>query len=81
MTSLALPSSAFASRPDGHMAPGFIQTNNLIVRLGSPTRRAADSLNSAVREPATWSMMIAGFGLIGAAMRRRSTVSAVRFVA
>ena len=27
---------------------------------------------SAVPEPATWAMMIAGFGLAGAALRRRS---------
>jgi hypothetical protein len=27
----------------------------------------------AVPEPATWAMMIGGFGLIGATMRRRST--------
>lgn len=32
---------------------------------------------SAVPEPATWSMMIAGFGLLGAAFRRRRTT--VRF--
>lgn len=32
---------------------------------------------SGVPEPTTWAMMIAGFGLIGAAMRRRSTT--VRF--
>ena len=31
----------------------------------------------AVPEPATWGLMIAGFGLVGASMRRRST--AVRF--
>lgn len=29
----------------------------------------------AVPEPATWAMMIAGFGLAGAALRRRPTVS------
>ncbi|WP_294057312.1 PEPxxWA-CTERM sorting domain-containing protein, partial [Sphingomonas sp.] len=28
---------------------------------------------AAVPEPATWGMMIAGFGLLGAAMRRRAT--------
>ena len=35
-----------------------------------------DNLNvvsGAVPEPATWAMMIAGFGLVGGAMRRRST--------
>jgi hypothetical protein len=30
-----------------------------------------------VPEPATWAMMIAGFGLVGAAMRRRSGVARV----
>jgi PEP-CTERM motif len=30
----------------------------------------------AVPEPAAWAMMLAGFGLIGAAMRRRRTVTA-----
>lgn len=29
---------------------------------------------AAVPEPATWAMLIAGFGLVGAGMRRRSTV-------
>lgn len=29
-----------------------------------------------IPEPATWAMMIAGFGLVGAAARRRSVVSA-----
>ena len=33
---------------------------------------------AAVPEPAAWAMMIGGFGLVGAAMRRRGTV-AVRF--
>lgn len=37
---------------------------------------------AAVPEPATWAMMIGGFGLIGGAMRRRSSVrSSVRFAA
>lgn len=32
-----------------------------------------DNIAVAVPEPATWGMMILGFGLMGAAMRRRST--------
>lgn len=34
------------------------------------------SFESAVPEPATWGLMIAGFGLIGTAMRRRVTTAA-----
>jgi hypothetical protein len=36
------------------------------------------SLNAAVPEPATWAMMIGGFGLLGASARRR-TSTAVTF--
>ena len=34
---------------------------------------ASSTVTAAVPEPATWAMMIAGFGLVGGAMRRRST--------
>lgn len=34
------------------------------------------SYNNAVPEPASWALMIAGFGLVGAAMRRRSAALA-----
>jgi len=34
---------------------------------------------NAVPEPATWAMMIGGFGLVGANMRRRKPAAAVRF--
>ena len=34
-----------------------------------------NSLSAAVPEPATWGMMIMGFGLAGAVMRRRRTVA------
>ena len=35
---------------------------------------------SAVPEPATWALMILGFGLVGGVMRRRSTETRMRFV-
>lgn len=37
------------------------------------------TVSSAVPEPATWAMMIIGFGLVGSAMRRRTVKTAVSF--
>jgi hypothetical protein len=37
-------------------------------------RTYADDATGAVPEPATWAMMIMGFGLVGGAMRRRQNV-------
>jgi hypothetical protein len=37
------------------------------------------SFDSAVPEPAAWTMMIAGFGLVGAALRSRRKTVAARF--
>jgi PEP-CTERM motif len=42
-----------------------------------PTYIHADWIAGVVPEPANWALMIAGFGLVGGAMRRRST--SVRF--
>lgn len=39
------------------------------------------TFSGAVPEPATWAMMILGFGLVGAAMRRRSSATAGSAVA
>jgi hypothetical protein len=33
------------------------------------------SATTGVPEPAAWAMMLAGFGLVGSAMRRRSKVA------
>ena len=49
----------------GRQDPGFNWIDSISITL--------DSTNGAVPEPATWGLMIAGFGLVGAAMRRRST--------
>jgi len=39
-------------------------------------RFSADNFAAAVPEPTTWAMLITGFGLIGAVMRRRNLVAA-----
>ena len=46
---------------------------------GSQFRINAFSPTPSVPEPATWAMMIGGFGLVGAAMRRRAAVRSVAF--
>lgn len=47
--------------------------------VGSPTRTAFSLISGvAVPEPANWTLMILGFGLTGAAMRRRSGLRAAR---
>ena len=38
-----------------------------------------DTVAGAIPEPATWGLMILGFGAIGGAMRRRRTTTSVRF--
>jgi hypothetical protein len=45
--------------------------------LGDPQRALShlSFFGTAVPEPATWAMMISGFGLMGAAMRRRTRVN------
>lgn len=39
----------------------------------------AQAFNSSVPEPASWGMMVAGFGLLGGAIRRRKTAVSVTF--
>ncbi|WP_243453831.1 PEPxxWA-CTERM sorting domain-containing protein [Sandaracinobacteroides saxicola] len=53
--------------------PGHYYTVSEI-RLNDPVGSVA--ANAAVPEPATWAMMIAGFGLVGFAARRRNPVAA-----
>jgi hypothetical protein len=48
--------------------PSYYLLDNVRVEHLEPTE--------AVPEPATWAMLIAGFGLVGASLRRRSAASA-----
>lgn len=54
-------------------------TNNLLNSIGfesvaGAAVAATTAIPSAVPEPASWAMMIMGFGVVGAAMRKRSRV-------
>jgi hypothetical protein len=53
---------------EGSMIKSFTLSGSFIIMSGVA--------GSAVPEPASWAMMIAGFGLVGAAMRRRSAAVA-----
>lgn len=55
---------------------GFTTSNS---GIGTVTYTYDGAATPAVPEPATWAMMIAGFGFIGAAMRRRKPRTAVRY--
>jgi hypothetical protein len=54
-----------------HVGVGDNDPFNL--RVNQLNLAANADLNGGVPEPATWAMMIAGFGLVGGAMRRRNT--------
>ena len=58
----------------------FDTSGGLFFWQGNPTNMTfqaelAGKLNGAVPEPATWGLMIAGFGLAGAALRRKPKVT------
>ncbi|HEX8421726.1 MAG TPA: PEPxxWA-CTERM sorting domain-containing protein [Sphingomonas sp.] len=80
-----IPTSIF----DGVVLPDFTQADQLFFSAVSledvdatPTFSVSNgfitSVTQAVPEPATWAMMLVGFGLVGTALRRRERVS-VRF--
>lgn len=59
---------------DGNATSGIANT------AGTITQFTGSTLAAAVPEPATWAMMLAGFGMIGFAARRRPSVkTTVRF--
>lgn len=49
-----------------------------VLNADTPTHSATvlfDAVGGAVPEPASWAMLVAGFGLVGASMRRRKSVA------
>lgn len=54
-----------------------IATQGFVLNLDNIV--TSSPIAAAVPEPATWAMMIAGFGAVGFAMRRRRTQATVRF--
>lgn len=75
--SFALPSSVFASLLDGSAALGIVQTNEAVVRFGTPTLTIdyTAAAVAGVPEPATWALMLLGFGAVGYSLRRRPQVA------
>ncbi len=58
---------------DGSATSGFANTAGTITQF---TGTAVGGSGSTVPEPATWLLMIGGFGLVGAGLRRRAAVVA-----
>jgi hypothetical protein len=52
--------------------------NTQLIHVGIADVPLSTDIGQAVPEPATWAMMIGGFGLIGAAVRRRRSTRQVR---
>ena len=55
---------------DGNATSGFANT------AGTITQFTGTALAGTVPEPASWALMIGGFGLVGASLRRRRAVAA-----
>ncbi len=66
---LAAPAAAMNSLP-GMLAPDSGTAQNLPELVQDPM------VPGVVPEPGTWAMLIAGFGFVGVAMRRRRALTA-----
>lgn len=72
---VALALDTFGIRWQTLSSPEYGLRGNSGIGLGVPTPRTEEP--PVVPEPATWAMMIAGFGLVGATMRRRKSITHV----
>ena len=61
--------------PNPYGGTGYFGTVTKLVRVGTVASFVAP-FATLLPEPATWAMMIAGFGLIGAGLRRRKVTPA-----
>jgi PEP-CTERM motif len=74
--------SLFAATGDGRFSVRFSDSSKWLTGMERVDIAFAGALNSvtrvsaAVPEPQTWAMLIAGFGLVGAAARRRRSLQA-----
>jgi hypothetical protein len=69
--------SLFTNR-GGFIDASHTLTTQLDPMLGEEAiRNLETNLSAAVPEPATWAMMVSGFGFVGAATRRRTRVTAL----
>jgi hypothetical protein len=60
--------------------PTFSRGTYALTDFDDPSKSYSLTISSGVPEPATWGLMILGFGAVGGAMRRRQSVKAnVRF--
>lgn len=64
-------SSVFFTRTENQNGPALFPIDNVTFSL--------NALAGGVPEPATWAMLILGFGTVGGAMRRKLRSTAVRF--
>ena len=77
--SWSAPQSLLFFSADAWGGNGFTATGTLDIENGGGSRNGINfkvgnfTPNGVIPEPATWAMMIAGFGLVGASMRRRRT--------
>ena len=77
------------SDPFGTRTLSFVATSNGMASFGFGTTSSDNigpildnvglDITSSVPEPASWALMILGFGLVGGTMRRRKTDTALRF--